>query len=253
MKALLAALIALVPGFGWASAWTQPPGAGFAAVTVAFTEAARRFDRDGDLVPDPGFSKWESRAYGEYGLAEGLTAVGQVTLQRKTLGAGGGARTGLEFAEAGLRGRLGQVAGGPVSVQGLLRLPGAWGSSDPAAQGATDPEADLRLLAGRSWAAWGAEGWADLQGAYRIRFGSEPDELRADLTLGWRATEALSLIGQGFATRAVEGRGADLKLQLSAVRALAPGWSVQVGAGAAVWGRDAAREVTGFAAVWRRF
>ena len=86
-----------------------------------------------------------------------------------------------------------------------------------------------------------------------MRFGSEPDEIRADLTLGWRATAALSAIGQAFARREVEGRGADLKLQVSAVQALGPGWSVQLGAGSAVLGRDAAREVTGFAAVWRRF
>ena len=128
MKPPLAALIALIvsiPGPGWASAWTQAPGAGFAAATLAYAEADRRFDRDGALVPDPGYDKWETRAYAEYGLAEGLTAVGQLTLQRKTLGAGGGSRGGVEFAEAGLRARLGHAGGGPVSVQGLLRLPGA--------------------------------------------------------------------------------------------------------------------------------
>lgn len=261
MKALLPALIAVPiailvaasPDPGRASAWTPPPGEGFAAVTLGFTEATRRFDRRGETVRDPGYATWELRAYADRGLAEGLAAVGQLTLQRKALGAGGGSRTGIEFAEAGLRARLAQTAGGPVSVQGVLRLPGAWGSSDPVAQGATDPEADLRGLVGRNWTAWGAEGWADLQAAYRFRFGPEPDEVRADLTLGWRATPQVSVIGQAFAKRAVESRAASLDLQLSAVRALGPALSLQFGAGATARGRDAAREVTGFAAVWRRF
>lgn len=250
----LALLAALAAGPALGSAWTLPAGEGFAAQTVAWTRSSEAWDAAGRLRPAPDTETWETRTYLEYGLRDGLTAVAQLSVSHETVGEPTpDLRLGLDWADLGLRLRLGQWRGAVFAAQGTVRLPGAWGEVRPATLGATEPEFDSRLLAGRGWQALGLSGWLDLQAAHRLRTGPEADELRLDLTAGLRPLPRLMVIAQAFGRVAVEGGERDAKLGLSAAWEATPTWTVQLGAGITAWGRVATRETTAHLAIWRKF
>ena len=83
------------------------------------------------------------------------------------------------------------------------------------------PDAKLGVAYGRGLP-WGAGGWAEASLAFRHRMDSPADEIKLDLTLGWRPNEDVILIGQIFGTLGLRNEGpfgADydaLKLSLSA-------------------------------------
>ncbi|MEO0679436.1 MAG: hypothetical protein AAF192_03370 [Pseudomonadota bacterium] len=257
---LLAALLLALPGPALAGAWTLPEGEGLTILTLSHTTTDRFFDGLGALDRGADLDKTEASVYLEYGLREGLTAIGQSTLSIRELGgATPDERTGLDYTELGLRARLAQPGPWVVSVQGSARVPGASEPASPAEIGLTEFEADGRLLLGRGFA-WGERtGYADLQLGWRQRFDAPPNELRTDLTVGVRPVPEWLLIAQAFGTfadgsaRTPFTDASNVKAQLSAAYELAPGWTAQVGAFATVWGEDAAQEVGGLLSLWRAF
>ncbi|WP_339949236.1 hypothetical protein [uncultured Albimonas sp.] len=243
-----------------AGAWTLPEGDGQAILGLVVNNADRTFDGSGTVIGGGGLDRIEVTGFVEYGLRDDLTLIGQTTLtSRETAPPFASDYQGLDYTELGLRQRLAQGERWVISGQGSVRLPGATDSRDPAQAGITDVETDLRLLLGRSGKAAGLPAFAELQTGYRVRFDDPPNEIRVDASFGVRPHDDWLLLGQSFTTlsdgsaRGVFPDSDYVKLQASVVYDVTEAWSVQVGAFATVWGRNALVERAALAAVWRRF
>jgi hypothetical protein len=138
-------------------------------------------------------------------------------------------------------------------------VPGTNATSNPAAIGYTGIETDIRGLIGYSFALGAMPAFADLQVAQRFRAGAPPDEFRLDATFGVRAAPRWLLLAQSFNVIS-EGNGsppfasyAYYKLQLSAVYALTPALSLQLGGFSTFAGRNALQENGLVAGAWYKF
>jgi hypothetical protein len=86
------------------------------------------------------------------------------------------------------------------SVQPLLKLPSYFANQELPRSGTKRMDMELRALAGSSFPLFGREHFANLEVAYRKRFGAPADQLRVDATLGfsladaWRVMPQLSVI-----------------------------------------------------------
>lgn len=243
-----------------AAAWTLGPGEGLAIVTATPSQADKAFDGNGNLHSTPRYSKAELQALIEYGATDWFTLMLAPSLQHVGIGAPVEAqRTGLGYTDIGGRVRVLQGDGWVFSTQTTLRVPGTFDKTNAAAIGYTDPEADVRALFGYSFAAGAWPAFVDLQLAQRFRFGVPPDEFRADFTVGVRPHPRWLLLAQSFNVIS-EGGGSQgfpsyayHKLQLSAVYALTPAVSLQLGAFTTYTGRNALQENGLVLAGWYRF
>ena len=246
MRRLALALLALSPAAeAAAGAWTRPPGEGFVS-------AGTSYYRTDEAVP---YEETTVALYGEYGVAEGVTLGGAVeTVQPLDAPIGfEGDLTLSAFAQARLR--EGE-AGDPLSAAIGVELP----FGDPLiAQSPDDPALDLRLLYGRGFGTrWGGA-FVDLQGAVRLRFGEDADELRVDATAGLRPAARWLVMLQSFATlglRNAEPGGDDydvLKLAPSVGYELVEDVTVLIGLEREVAGRGVALGSRARLAVWTTF
>jgi hypothetical protein len=252
--------VSLAPSAALAGAWTLPAGTGQATVSGTMSSADRAFDTSGALQPVPRYNKFELQGWIEYGLTDRFTAIVAPGLQHVDIAAPADAqRTGLGYTEWGGRYSLLQGTSWVFSGQATMRLPGTNDISNPAGIGYTGIETDLRALFGTSFAVYGMPAFLDLQFAQRFRAGGPPNEFRADATFGIRPAERWLLLAQSFNVFS-EGPGSPpfasyeyFKLQLSAIYALAPAWSVQAGGFTAYAGRNALQENGLVLGVWHRF
>lgn len=210
-SALLAAILVWVSlaGHALAAAWTRAEGTGFSS------QSTRVFTTELTSDTDPPFRKATAATYIEYGLYEGVTIGGELDYAARADGAE------ESLTRAFLRTRFwkddynvlsGEFSGGYPVLHAL--------SADNAARDVT-PDLRLGLAYGRGLT-WGAGGWAEAALSFRKRFQSPADEVKLDLTLGYRPTENIVLMGQVFGTLGLRNEGpfgADydaLKLSVSA-------------------------------------
>jgi len=209
-KILFAALASLALGSAVsAGAWTRAEGTGFTSQSTRFFTT--------ELTSDPAvpFHKITAATYVEYGLYDGITIGGELDYAQRI------DQTEESLTRAFLRLRLWQGQSDVLSgeVSGGYPLLGAL-ATENAARDVT-PDLRLSLAYGRGLA-WGAGAWAEAMLTYRKRFRSPADEIKLDLTLGYRPTEDFVFLGQAFGTLGLrnEGRfGANydaLKLSVSA-------------------------------------
>ena len=138
-------------------------------------------------------------------------------------------------------------------------MPGTFDKSNVAAIGYTEPEIDVRGLLGYSFAVGAWPAFVDVQVAQRYRLGGPPDEFRTDVTLGVWPHDRWLLLMQSFNVIS-EGAGswgypsyAYYKFQLSAVYALTPALSLQLGSYTTYWGRNALQENGMVLGAWYKF
>jgi hypothetical protein len=243
--ALLAALAALHATGSSAGAWTRPQGETFLSGSTTYYRV------DGSDA----YAEATAALYGEYGLREGLTVGGAAEIKQPT-GSGEadeGDITLFAFAQARLREG---AAGDPLSAQIGLELPFG---ADLIPQSSGDPALDLRLLYGRGFATPLGDAFFDLQGAVRLRFGDDADELRVDLTAGIRPAARWLLLAQSFSTiglRNARPGGDDydvVKIAPSIGYEIVEGVTVLLGAEREVYGRDVETGTRGRLAVWTTF
>ncbi|HEY8382063.1 MAG TPA: hypothetical protein VIL09_07940 [Microvirga sp.] len=255
----LAAILASM-GSARSAAWTQPKGRGEIIAVGRFSEGSRYFDAKGKLVPHPGYEKFDLPILIEHGLTDRVTLVTVPALQRIALaGPDIALYEGLGHTDLGLRARVWGSGANVLSLQGTARLPGARYKADPAQVGLTDPEADLRLLYGRSFTLGAWPAFLDVQVAYRMRSGEPADEMRADVTFGVRPRPRWLVLLQAFSVMSVGAaeapftQGQNHKVAASLVYDFAQCWSLQLGGFATLAGRDALREQGVVAGVWYRY
>ncbi len=248
------------PGTAFAGAWTLESGEGLAITTLTPSQASKAFDAKGDLQSTPRYSKVELQALFEYGVSNWFTAMLTPSLQHVGIGAPLDAqRTGLGYTDVGGRLLLLQRDSWVLSAQTTLRVPGTFDKSNSAAIGYTDPEVDVRGLFGYGFEAGGWPPFIDVQLAPRFRLGGPPDEFRADVTLGVRPLQRWLLLLQSFNVIS-EGSGelgfssyAYHKLQVSAVYAITPAMSLQLGGFTTFAGYNALQENGVVLGAWYKF
>jgi protein XagA len=248
------------PSAAWAGAWTLPQGTGQWFATITASEANNYFNGSG-LASTPRYDKDEAQVLVEYGLTDRLTAIVDPGIQHVDIGAPtSAARTGLGYTEFGARYGFVEDPTWVFSGQATLRLPGTTETSNPAAVGYTDVEADLRLLLGHNFKLADMPAFFDVEVAERVRTGGYPSEFHADATLGVKVFPRWLLLAQSFNVIS-EGSGVSIfggsyeyyKLQLSAVYELTPTWSLQGGGYTTYAGLNALQENGLIFGVWHQF
>jgi hypothetical protein len=248
------------PGTAFAGAWMVETGQGLAITSLTPSQARKVFDAQGDLQSAPRYSKTELETLFEYGVSNWFTAMLAPSLQHVGIAAPVDARrTGLGYTGVGGRLLLLQKDSWVLSAQTTLRVPGTFDKSNFAAIGYTDPEVDVRGLLGYGFEVGGWPTFIDVQLAQRFRLGGPPDEFRADVTLGTRPLERWLLLLQSFNVIS-EGAGtlgfssyAYHKFQVSAVYAVTPALSLQVGGFTTYAGHNALQENGIVLSGWYKF
>lgn len=257
---VLAIGLVVSPSPAFAGAWTLESGEGLAITSLTPSEARKVFDGKGDQQSGPRYSKTELETLFEYGVSNWFTAILAPSLQHISVGAPVDAhRTGLGYTDVGGRLLLLQRDSWVLSAQTTLRVPGSFDKLNPAAIGYTDPEVDVRGLLGYGFDAAGWPTFIDIQLAQRFRLGGPPDEFRADITLGTRPLprwllllQSFNVISEGAGTLGFTSYSYE-KLQLSAVYAVTPAMSVQLGGFTTFAGRNALQENGFVLSGWYKF
>jgi hypothetical protein len=271
-----ASIVASSNARGGAFLW--PEGQGQAIVTTTFSSASKAYDSHGRLIETPSYRKFETQTYVEYGAFDWLTLVGSSSytnfhgassqLDHLSLlideakagaplslkGSDGPRYAGLGVGSLGARIGMLQFGNYIVSLEASLRV------ATPSARRFLDMrdelQGDVRLQLGRSFELFGMAGFCDAQIGYRSR-GQSGDEVRADFAYGLRPRGDLLLLAQSF-TAATPGKTRDSfmysqKFQASAVYDITANVSVQVGALAALQGKNSSAERGVLSALWYRF
>jgi hypothetical protein len=250
-----------VPSAAWAGAWTLPEGTGQWLTTLTAATSTSYLEGNG-LASTPRYDKDELAALIEYGVTDRLTAIVNPGLQHIDIAAPTNAdRTGLGYTEFGARYAFWQDPTWVLSGQATLRIPGTTDTSNPAAIGYTDVESDLRVLLGHSFKLGDMPAFFDLEAAQRVRTAGLPSEFRFDATFGVQVVprwlvlvQSFNVVSEGTGNPLYDGGSYDYeKLQLSAVYALTPVWSVQGGGYTTYAGRNALQENGLIFGVWRKF
>lgn len=224
--------------------------------TARFSGAAAEFDAFGRVKPLPDYRKFELTALAEYGVTRDLTLILQTSGEDvRSRAEPSRHEAGLGVSEFGARMRLLDFGDAVLSVQAVALLPGSVGGDG--LDETRRAGADVRLLAGKPFSAFGWTGFASVDAGYRVRVGGM-EEWRAEATMGLRPRPNWLMLTQTYFTAAQRdefGRRNVLRLKsdISAVYQFSPRWSVQAGYGATVYGRAAAREAGPFMAAWSRF
>jgi hypothetical protein len=250
-----------MPSTAWAGAWTLPEGIGQWLATITASTSTNSFGSNGGLAPTPRYDKEELSALIEYGFTDRLTGILNPGLQNIDIAAPISAeRTGLGYTEFGARYGFVEEPTWVVSGQATLRVPGTNQTSNPAAIGYTDVEADIRALLGHNFAVVEMPAFFDVEVAERLRTAGAPSEFRVDGTLGVKIFPRWLLLVQSFnvvsegAGNSIYGGSYDYeKLQLSALYTLAPNWWLQGGGFSTYAGRDALQENGLIFGVWHQF
>jgi hypothetical protein len=258
--AALAFAVMSVPSVAWAGAWTLPEGTGQWLAGFTATTSTMYFTGAG-LAPTPRYTKEEAQALIEYGLTDRLTAIIIPGLQNIDIAAPTSAeRAGLNYTEFGARYGFYESADWVVSGQGTLRVPGTTDTSNPAAIGYTDFQADVRLLVGHNFKIDDVPGFFDVEAAERARTEGYPSEFHFDATLGIRILPKWMLLAQSFNVMS-EGSGLSYfggsyeyyKVELSALYTVMPTWQVQFGGVSTYAGRNALQENGFIVGLWHQF
>lgn len=249
------------PAVAFAGAWTLPQDTGqwLASLTAA---TSTDYFTNGGLASTPRYNKVEAQLLVEYGLTDRLTAIVDPGLQHIDIAAPTDAqRTGLGYTEFGARYAFYTDPSWALSGQATLRLPGTTDTTNPAAIGYTDVEADFRALVGHNFKLGDLPAFVDVEAAQRERTSGLPSEFRVDATFGVKVlpqwlllAQSFNVLSEGAGNTAYTGGSYEYyKLQLSAVYSLTPTWELQGGGYTTYAGRNALQENGLIFGVWHQF
>jgi hypothetical protein len=259
-RVLALGLMAASPTAAFAGAWTFEPGQGQVIVTGTPSTSDTAFDPYGKLQPSPRYSKDDLQGVVEYGVTDAFTVIMSPSLQHVSVAAPfEGQRTGLGYTDFGGRLRLWSNDSWVVSVQAIAYVPGTFDRSSSASIGYYDPEADVRGLIGHSFKVGAWPAFVDFEMAQRVRLEGPPSEFHADATFGFQPSDRWLILLQSFNVIS-EGAGtwgipsySYYKFQPSAVYALTPAVSLQLGAFTTYAGRNSIQENGAVLSVWYKF
>ncbi len=252
------AAIALPVSGANAAAWTMPQGQGRVIVDGFWSSSDKGYDSHSNAVDIPNYRKTEVYALTEYGLTDDLTLILTPSFRDVSV-KGGDDSSGFGYTDLGARFRVGQGHNWVASFQGTARIPGKRRTDNLAQVGSTDAEYDVRAQVGTSFGENGDGGFIIVEGGYRFRSDDPPNEFHADVTVGYRPTPRLLLLGSSYNTIS-DGSGSGIfarhrydNLYLSGVYDVSPRIALQLGAMGTLAGKNALRERGLFVGCWFRF
>ena len=239
-----------------AGAFTLHEGEGLVIVGGTFSDAVRAYDASGRLVPVGAWRKFNLSAYGEYGLTDWLTLIGEPSWLTFRAKPPSSSFTGFGIAETGARARLYEWGANVISMQATVRAAPGRAFDRQFMDASRNVQLDARVLYARVIDVFGLPGFINSEIGLRTS-GIFGNEVRADLTWGLRPIEPLLLLVQSFTALAPGAHGTAHKLsqkvQMSFVYTLLPGLSFQLGGIAAVRGINSSAERGIVSAIWYKF
>ena len=234
-----------------AGAWPVPAGETLAILKYEGSRADEYFDDAAARIPMDDRADDAISLYVERGLTDRLTFQGRAGWTRGEDGFADYAGRGP--LELGLRYALLRDDRSVLSLYLGGALAGDGRNAGYAAPGAGGADLEVRVLAGRSMAVAGRDGFLDVQLA-RLNRAGLPDETHLDLTLGVEPSDRWLFLGQVYAGQAEQSPVSPLwlKLEISAVRRVGD-WRLQAGWRQSVAGRESPLEGGPVFAVWRSF
>ncbi len=254
--AAMTCVIAATPAS--AAPWPQPEGHGFLINTFTFQQAQNHAG-----IPNPAFGNGTFREYAvgpyfEYGLTNSVTVGAAADPQLRTLSTAS-ATGGLGDIDLFIRPTIWRNDDWAVAVQGLVKVPTGYNPNANPALGNDQVDVEPRFLVGRSFSLGSWPAFADLEVAYRYRFGSPADEVRIDGAFGTHVHDDWMVLIQlyniiGLQNQAPGGTNFSLStLEVSVVHDLSPTVSVQAGAFSQIASRNYNKGNGVLLSVWWRF
>ncbi|MBY0406217.1 MAG: hypothetical protein K2Q01_00875, partial [Rickettsiales bacterium] len=185
-----------------AGAWTQDVGHANVIVTASRYASSDFYNSNGNRTAQADYRKYELNPYIEYGLYDGVTLVGNLSLQSAEQDVAGGFTRhswGLGESEFSVRARLWQGYGFVVSAEPMVKLPPPDSSTLPPL-GSPNPDAGLTGSVGYGMDAWGQHHFANLDTQYRHRMGRQRDQVRVNATVGIGVARDWVVMPQAFLT-----------------------------------------------------
>lgn len=250
------------------AAWTQARGEGLIISSLSHYRSEARFDAAGKRAEAGGYEKQELSVYGIYGVTDALTLGAQPVLTRVHARSafGGGRQNMLAFSQIEFFARQRVVAGENwvVSAQGLVKLAAPDAVDREPLLETSRREMEGRLLYGRSGRTGkyllDLEYFSSLETGLRARSNGAASQWRGDAAFGVRFQKHYQLIGQSINSISLreldvsDASAFDLyKAQISLLRDLPRGVSVQMGAAREYAGRNISSGGALFMAIWSRF
>ncbi len=236
-KELLVSLLVLVLAVGFVSkevfaGWTQAKGHAYTELSYAYYVTDERYsttlnDSSGALIGTgdsfthltniPKFESWTIKFYGEYGITDTLTVLTAIPYKwlRPQAVVDATGKTGpndLGDIDVGVRyNLLKSLFGGPLSVQGKVKVPEAYKYTDPLTTlnlGDGQYDAELGLMYGKSLGK--GKGYTKILAAYNYRFPNTEfytfkpsDQIKVMLGGGYAIIPKFSIRGHLNYTRSV--------------------------------------------------
>lgn len=249
-----------------AAAWTLEEGHGQIINNFTYYQSDTYVNADGRSSTQNTYSKYEYNPYIEYGLTDTVTLGLSPSLQYVTqqIGISDEENANLADTDFFIRKRLFSDGKNTISIQPLVKLPGAYDTGDLPQLGQSQIDYELRLLYGRNFGLQGRH-YLNSEVAYRVRTETPGDELRLASTLGYRVNERWQILGEANGTFAVDGAGAGgtllsnsfdydlVKLQLSGLYWFSPKWALQFGGYHSVYARNTGEGGGALIGLWYRF
>lgn len=258
VAAILAPAHSAIAQTGGINSAPQNKSQGQVIATFYYSNSDKGWDRNGRSIDIADYQKVELYLLAEYRATDELTLIATPSFRNVSVEDGDDTR-GLGYTELGARYDLAAGEGWTVAAQGTVRIPGSTRQDNLAQVGNTNMEYDARLRGTYGFAVGLDSAFIDVQTSYRFRAGDPPNEFHGDVTVGYRPVSDLLLMAQSFNTIS-DGRGAGIfdryryhNVQLSAVKDVGNGVSIQAGWLGTVAGENALRERGFFGGLWVRF
>ncbi len=255
--AVVAGFCCLLSSPCWAGAWTLAPGTGQVIARFAYSEARHRYGGGGNAEERGDFYGRGWSLYGEAGLLEGLTLVGDLQTREEVDKPGRGleARRRRTQGAAGVRLRIGEGKRAAFSLEASA----GYGREENRSTGGTEEgfagSAGVRL--GRSWGLFGRPAYWEVH--FRRQWSeivSGRNAYHADFGFGWRPAARVLVTGDLFSrveTGGAAGRGRETLAQLALVYDAGRAVSVEAGARRTLGGANTERQTVFFAGLWFRY
>ena len=256
---LFVSLILTSPGAN-AAAWLAETGAQYHFNAFHYYETSSFTSQDGVSSATALYRKYESINLSEYGFSDSLTLgakYGYIYASQT----GTGTSKGLTDPEVLARFGIWKNSKNIISIQPSIKIPLGNANKDrPFSTGEYD--AEIRLLWGSSFLD-ARQSFFNLETAYKIRGGNNPDEIKVDATGGTYLASKTMALAQLFSTASAGHEAISIttrnpsdfytqKLELSLVQKVKKNLSIQMGVYGEIFNENSARGNGAFISLWIR-
>jgi hypothetical protein len=255
-------LLALLasPSMLQAQAFVQEQGRGRVIVTGIYSVSDKAYDSEGKAVDINDYRQGQIYFNTEYGLTDDLTLLFTPSLRDIDIeNEPERDETGFQFVDLGARYRVAELGNTHISLQGKVRIPVDPYRDTLAQVSSEGVEFDLRAQVGHGFQIGGNDAFVIGDAGYTFRGKAPPNEIHADVIVGYRPAERFLLLANLYNTYS-DGRGSNgfpsyryHNLFLSGVYDINPTVSLHLGGLMTIDGKNALRERGLLLGAWVHF